>query len=140
MIRVSVQRHQLQISPQLALPSQLEQHKRRHLSPQQRHQPQSQLRVRWMSTESSASYDFFFIALTTAANTTNIVGIETISAEDYVNACKQPVAIGTALVAVAVLPLHLVGMFMILSKAEKLFNPARIRAAARAAQLTQKLR
>ncbi len=48
--------------------------------------------------------------------------------QDFENACRQPVIIGTVVSMVAMLPLNFIGMFAMLSKLEKMFNPNRLKA------------
>jgi hypothetical protein len=44
------------------------------------------------------------------------------------DACGQPVIIGTVISMVAMIPLHLIGMFVTFTKAENMFNPNRLMA------------
>jgi hypothetical protein len=48
--------------------------------------------------------------------------------------CRQPVAIMTAVTMIAMLPVHLLSMFAMFTKMEKMFNPSRIAAKARHAK------
>jgi len=49
-----------------------------------------------------------------------------ISPEDFVDDCKQSVAIGTLISMLALLPIHLIGMYAFFLKMDKMFNPHRI--------------
>ena len=52
--------------------------------------------------------------------------------EDFVKACQQPVAIGTALSLIATIPIHLIGLFSLFIKLNKLFNQSYVQARQRA--------
>jgi hypothetical protein len=41
-------------------------------------------------------------------------------------ACQQPVAIFAALQVIATLPIHMIGMYVLYTKTNKLFNPSHI--------------
>ncbi len=49
------------------------------------------------------------------------------TAKDFEDACRQPVIIGVAVSMAAMLPANFVGMFAMLSKLEKMFNPNRLK-------------
>jgi len=48
------------------------------------------------------------------------------SAEDFVEDCKQSVALGTLISMLAMIPIHVIGMFAFFLKLDKIFNPHRI--------------
>lgn len=54
-----------------------------------------------------------------------------VSPKDLEEQCRQPVAIANAVSMIVMIPAHIVGMFVLFSKAEKMFNPARLAANAR---------
>ena len=47
-------------------------------------------------------------------------------AEDLIIACKQLVAIGTAVSILIMLPVNVVGMFILFTKADQMLNPNRL--------------
>ncbi len=49
-----------------------------------------------------------------------------ITADDFVEACKQPVAIGTLISMLAMVPFHIIGMYALFIKIDKMFNPHRL--------------
>jgi hypothetical protein len=59
--------------------------------------------------------------------------------QDFENACRQPVIIGTVVSMVAMLPLNFIGMFAMLSKLEKMFNPNRLKAIQRQKQFARRV-
>ncbi len=50
-----------------------------------------------------------------------------ITAEDFVIACQQPVAIGTATVMSTILVINTIAMYAFFTKLDKIFNPHRIK-------------
>ena len=44
----------------------------------------------------------------------------------FEEACKQPVAIGTLMSMLAMVPIHITGMYTLFIKMDKMFNPHRI--------------
>ena len=49
-----------------------------------------------------------------------------LSDKDLEEQCRQPVAIANAVLMIALLPVHVLGMFAVFTKLEKMFNPTRI--------------
>jgi hypothetical protein len=49
-----------------------------------------------------------------------------LSAEDFVEDCKESVAMGTLVSMLAMLPIHIIGMYAFFLKLDKMFNPHRI--------------
>ena len=70
---------------------------------------------------------------TTTIATTTLPGMSVISAADFVEQCKVPVAITNALIMGIMGVVNILGMFTMFIKLEKMHNPARI-----AAKLRQK--
>jgi len=62
-----------------------------------------------------------------------------LSAEDFVEDCKEPVAIGTLVSMLAMLPIHIIGMYAFFLKLDKMFNPHRILADHRRQIFTKRL-
>jgi hypothetical protein len=58
--------------------------------------------------------------------------------QQYVEQCKQPVAITAALSVLVITPLHVLGMFAMFTKLEKMFNPSRIAANVRQKKLANR--
>lgn len=61
--------------------------------------------------------------------------VDVLSATEIVEQCKLPVAIGTAMTMVGMMPVHAVGMFVLFAKIEKMWNPIRLAAKARQRQM-----
>ena len=74
------------------------------------------------------------LAVTTQPTTSTIPSVQVYTAEDFIKACEQPVAVGTALTMATMLPLNFIAMFTMFTKMEKMFNPNHIKAAQRAAR------
>jgi hypothetical protein len=71
--------------------------------------------------------DYFLVLVGATANKTT-AGPSVISAKDYEEACKQPVAIGTACVMTVMMVMKFIGMFTLFTKIDSLFNPSRLMA------------
>ena len=54
--------------------------------------------------------------------------VNVVSPSDFEEACRQPVAIGTAATMLIMAVVHAVGMFATFTKLEAMFNPVRIAA------------
>lgn len=48
--------------------------------------------------------------------------------EELVEACQQPVAVGTAVTAIGMIPINIVAMFTLFTKTDQLFKPAHLMA------------
>jgi uncharacterized membrane protein YjgN (DUF898 family) len=46
--------------------------------------------------------------------------------KDFEEACKVPVAIGTVVSMLALLPVNMIAMYVVFIKADKMFNPDRL--------------
>ena len=73
----------------------------------------------------------FIICLNTSAVTAGtpvspVTEVDVLTAMEIVEQCKQPVAIGTAVLMIVMIPLKMMAMFALFTKAEKMFNPARL--------------
>lgn len=66
------------------------------------------------------------------STSSTIPSAQVLSAQDYIKACEQPVAIGTAISMLVMLPINAVGMFTLFTKVDKMFNPSRLMAEQRA--------
>ncbi|CAF3370210.1 unnamed protein product [Rotaria socialis] len=66
--------------------------------------------------------------VTTATTTQYVTEMTIITPQDFEAACQQPVAIVTTLGFVAMVPVHIVGLFTLLTKTNKMFNPDFMRA------------
>lgn len=49
-----------------------------------------------------------------------------LTALDFVENCKQPVAIGTLISMLSMVPIHMIGMYTLFIKTDKMFNPHRL--------------
>ncbi|CAM4758674.1 unnamed protein product [Rotaria magnacalcarata] len=65
---------------------------------------------------------------TTVTTTQLVTDMMIITPQDFEAACTQPVAIVTTLISIAMVPVHIVGLFTLLTKVNKTFNPDFIRA------------
>jgi hypothetical protein len=61
------------------------------------------------------------------------------SPEDFVEDCKQSVAMGTLVSMLAMLPIHVTGMYVFFLKLDKMFNPHRILADQRRQNFAKRL-
>ena len=61
------------------------------------------------------------------------------TAKDYEEACKQPLAIATAVSMVAMILIHAIGMFAWFTKLNTMFNPSRVRADVRRQAFTKRV-
>jgi hypothetical protein len=59
---------------------------------------------------------------------TLITDIDVMTANDLEEACKQSVAMGTLISMLAMVPLHIIGMYVLFLKTDQIFNPHRISA------------
>jgi hypothetical protein len=62
-----------------------------------------------------------------------------ISAEDFVDACKQPVAIGTAICMVVMLGVNVLAMYAWFLKLDKIYNTQRLLADQRTRQFIKRI-
>lgn len=69
--------------------------------------------------------------MTTVTVQTTTPEMEILNAQKLEELCKVPVAIGTVLSLIGTLPVHIIGMFVVLTKLENVFNPSRIAATLR---------
>ena len=68
------------------------------------------------------------LAATTLPTTTKPADADVLASADFIAACKQPVAIATAVCMLAMFPVNAIGMFTLFTKMDKVFNPNRIKA------------
>jgi hypothetical protein len=78
-------------------------------------------------------------AVTAAAGTTTVTQMVVISPKDYEEQCKQPVAITTGATMAVTGILHLVTMFALFTKLDKMFNPNRLASKIRQEQFLKKV-
>ena len=57
-----------------------------------------------------------------------ITEMQVMTPKDFEEACQQPVAMGTVITMVAMFPIHILGMFVLFTKLDNMFNPNRIMA------------
>ncbi|CAF4860961.1 unnamed protein product [Rotaria socialis] len=57
-----------------------------------------------------------------------VTDMTVITPQDFEAACQQPVAIVTTLMFVAMVPVHIIGLFALLTKVNKTFNPNFVKA------------
>jgi hypothetical protein len=48
------------------------------------------------------------------------------TAQDYENACKETVVVGTVISMVAMLPINMLAMYALFTKMDQMFNPQRL--------------
>lgn len=82
---------------------------------------------------------FFISVVITASQATTTRESEAIDQKKYEEYCKQSVAIANAVFLLATIPIHMVSMFILFTKIEKLFNPTRLASNARREQFKQRL-
>ena len=70
----------------------------------------------------------FPLAVTTITLTVATSEVKVIYPIEYQEACKQPIAIGTTLTSLIILPFNMLGMFLTFTHIEKTFNPSRTQA------------
>ena len=69
-----------------------------------------------------------FLATTSNSASANTPESQMMSASQYEEACKQPVAITTAISLIMMIPVHFISMFMTWTRIDNLFNPHRSQA------------
>jgi len=52
--------------------------------------------------------------------------MDVMTAKDFEEACKQPVAMGTLISMLAMVPIHIIGMHVLFVKIDQMFNPHRL--------------
>ena len=57
--------------------------------------------------------------------------MKVLTAKEMEEQCRQPVAITTAVSSVAMCVVHVIGMFVMFTNIEKMFNPSRLAAQAK---------
>jgi len=57
---------------------------------------------------------------------TLITDIDVMTPKDLEEACKQSVAMGTLISMLTMVPLHIIGMYVLFLKTDQMFNPHRI--------------
>ncbi|CAF3340862.1 unnamed protein product [Rotaria sp. Silwood1] len=77
--------------------------------------------------------------VTTITTTQLVTDVQVMTPKDLEEACKQPVAIFTVLQYVAMLPIHIAGIYMLYTKMNKMFNPNMITTAAKHKQRLKRL-
>ncbi|CAF4426648.1 unnamed protein product [Rotaria sp. Silwood2] len=70
-------------------------------------------------------------SVTTTISTTTETEMNILSAKEFEEYCKQPVAIGTAVSMIVMVPVNIIGMFTVFTKLDKMFNPNRLAVKAR---------
>ena len=71
---------------------------------------------------------FFTSAVTAGPPVTTVTEVNVLTGTELVEQCKQPVAIATAVTMMVMMPVHMVGMFALFTKIEKMLNPHRLAA------------
>ncbi|CAF1199553.1 unnamed protein product [Rotaria magnacalcarata] len=67
-------------------------------------------------------------SVTVITTTQQVTDMMIITPQDFETACTQPVAIVTTLLSIAMVPVHIVGLFTLFTKVNKTFNPNFMRA------------
>lgn len=81
----------------------------------------------------------FYLAVTTQPTTSTVPSVSSLYPKDIEDACKQPIAIFTAVTMAAMAPINAIGMFVLFSKMNTMFNPHQLMANQRQAQLSNRL-
>lgn len=80
------------------------------------------------------------LAGSTQLTTSTNPSVSVMSPSDFIKACEQPVAIGTAVSMITMLPINLIAMFTLFTKIEKLFNPSQIATRQRQQAFTHRMK
>jgi len=54
---------------------------------------------------------------------TSTTEMKIISSKDFETLCQQPIAIGTVISMIGLIPIHVISMFVLFTKANNLYNP-----------------
>lgn len=73
-----------------------------------------------------------FSATTVTTVTVPMADVSIMTPQEFVKTCEQPVAIGTAVTMMVMLPVNVIGMFTMFTKIDKMFNPSHVLAKQRA--------
>ena len=66
---------------------------------------------------------------------TTVTEVDVLTATEIVEQCKIAVAVANAVGLVAMMPVHIIGMFVLFTKIEKMLNPHRLAAKIRQQKL-----
>lgn len=66
--------------------------------------------------------------------------MDVLTAAEIVEQCKLPVAVANAVTMTIMLPVNIIGMFALFTKAEKMFNPTRIATKMRQKKFSNRVR
>ena len=80
------------------------------------------------------------LAATTQPMTTKPNDAEILMSKAFIDTCRQPVAIATAVSMLAMFPVNAIGMFTLFTKMEEMFNPKRIMAEQRHEAFLKRIR
>lgn len=81
--------------------------------------------------EISSVWLIFVQGTTSGSIGTTVTDLDVLTAIEFVERCKQSVAIMSAVSMLAMLPIHVTCMFALFTKLEKMFNPNRLAVKAR---------
>jgi hypothetical protein len=76
---------------------------------------------------------------TTLATTTLLIDVTVMTPKDFEDTCKQTVIIGTLISSISMIPLHILVMFILFTKMNKMFNPHRLSAKVRHQKLLTRI-
>jgi high-affinity nickel permease len=80
------------------------------------------------------------LAVTTSlATTTLLIDVIVMTPKDFEDTCKQTVIIGTLISSIAMIPLNILGMFVLFTKMNNMFNPHRLSAKVRHQKLLNRI-
>jgi Na+/pantothenate symporter len=82
--------------------------------------------------------NYSFLAAATYTTVATVPAVRIMTAKDLENTCKQAVIVGTVISNVALLPVHAIGMFVVFTKLNTLFNPKYLSQIQRATRLAQR--
>ena len=72
--------------------------------------------------------DHFVSGTTSTLATTSIPNVKVMSPKDLEEACKQPIAVMTAVTMLTMVPINAMGMFVLFTKVNQMFNPNHVMA------------
>ncbi len=71
---------------------------------------------------------YSIIGVTLPSGITLTTEMNVISSKDFETLCKQPILIGTVMSMMVFVPLHMISLFAVFTKLDKLYNPNHIMA------------